>query len=108
MVQFICTHTYADGTKNTWKGMATLYRKQGPLAEIQISGRGTSLLVLVGKYSWGRFICIPDIDVGCPLARWDDTFWNTERLSRLMNETDAVTVAQGIKALMPNLQRENS
>ena len=31
---------------------------------------------------------------------WDDIHWNAERLSKLMNETDAVTVAYGIKTLM--------
>ena len=103
MAQFTCTHTYSDGTRSTWTGTAKLLRKIGDFAEIQISGRGTSLLVLVGKYSWGRFICIPAINVGCPLSRWDDTFWNTERLSGLMNETDSVTVAHGIKAIMSKL-----
>lgn len=102
MAQFTCTHIYADGTKSTWTGTATLLRKLDAFAEIRISGRGTSLLVLVGEFRRGRFICIPDINVGCPLSRWDDIYWNIERLSRLMNETDSVTVAHGIKALMSN------
>ena len=102
MKYFTCTHTYADGTKITWTGTAMLYRKLDTFAEIQISGRGTSLFVLVGVSRRGRFICIPDINVGCPLSRWDDIYWNTERLFRLMNETDSVTIAHGIKALMSN------
>ena len=52
-----------------------------------------------GKYMSGQYICIPDIDVGCPLSRMSDTFWNKERLCAHMREADAVTVTYALKAL---------
>ena len=50
----------------------------------------------------GNFICILEINVGCPLSNWDDIFWNMERLSQLMNPVDAATVVYGIRALADN------
>ena len=43
-----------------------------------------------------NFICIPGIDVGCPLAGLTDVFWNSERLSQIMNPVDAETVVKAI------------
>ena len=52
--------------------------------------------VLLGECSDGNFICIPGIDVGCPLASLTDVFWNSERLSQIMNPVDAETVVKAI------------
>ena len=101
MKRFICRHTYANGEKDTWIGTISQIRTIEDIIEAFVSGRGSGLTILIGTYQNGHFICIPDINVGCPLSMsWDDIHWNTERLSKLMNETDAVTVAYGIKTLM--------
>ena len=100
MQEFICTHTYEDGEKARWTGTVTPIRRTATMTEAEISGRGSSFTVIAGSYSGGHFLCIPALDVGCPMAGWDDLLWNRERLSGLMNETDAATVAAGVKALM--------
>jgi len=69
------------------------------MAELLIYGRESCINAVIGKYMSGQYICIPDIDTGCPLSRLSDIFWNRERLSAHMNETDAATVAHALRAL---------
>lgn len=100
MKEFKCTHTFEDGKTANWTGTITTVRKTAGLTEAEVSGRGSTFTVIFGDYRNGHFLCIPDLDVGCPMSRWDDLFWNMERLGKLMNTVDAVTVASGIKAIM--------
>ena len=100
MKEFACKHTYGDGETTEWTGTVTPVRRSAGITEAEIGGRGSSFTVIVGEYTCGRFLCIPAVNVGCPMSGWDDVFWNRERLSSVMNETDAVTVAYGVKALM--------
>ncbi len=69
------------------------------MAELLVYGRESCIDAVIGKYMSGQYICIPDIDTGCPLSRLSDIFWNRERLSVHMNETDAATVAHALRAL---------
>lgn len=64
--------------------------------ELIISGRGSMMTVILGKYSGGGCLCIPEIGIGSPLSRLDDTFWNFEQLSRLISRTDAATIAYAL------------
>lgn len=112
MVYFECVNEIEDekGRKvvkrEKWKGEAEILRVNYRMVEAQIEGRLTRLTVLIGVYQYGHFICIPDINVGCPLSEWHDLFWNTERLSMQMNHVDAITVATGVKAVMEKLINE--
>lgn len=99
-MNFKCRHTYADGETTEWIGTVRPTKKTKDLTEAVVSGRGSSFTVIAGKYINGNFICIPELNVGCPASEWKDVLWNKERLSGLMNETDAVTVAFGVKAMM--------
>ena len=54
---------------------------------------------VIGKYLSGQYICIPDLDTGCPLSRLTDTFWNSERLSGRIPEVDAITIAYALEAV---------
>jgi len=69
------------------------------MAELIIYGRGSCINAVIGKYMSGQYICIPDIDTGCPLSRLSDIFWNTERLSAHMRETDVITVVHALREL---------
>ena len=100
MKEFVCRHTYGDGETMEWTGTVTPVRRGAGITEAEIRGRGSGFTVIIGEYTHGRFLCIPAVNVGCPMSRWDDVFWNRERLASLMNETDAVTVAYRVKTLM--------
>lgn len=78
------------------------------VAELIIYGRGSCMNAVVGRYRNGQYICIPDLDTGCPLSRLTDTFWNRERLSSYVTEADAITIAHVLKAVSEYLGGGNN
>ena len=100
MKEFTCSYTYDDGEHAHWTGTVTPIRKKAATTKAVIKGRGSSYTIIVGDCSCGHFLCIPEINLSCPLAEWGNIFWNRERMSGLMNVTDAVTIVNVVKALM--------
>ena len=96
--EFVCTIPAEKGEER-WLGEVVVKRHSTCMAELLIYGRDSCINAVIGKYMNGQYICIPDIDTGCPLGRLSDPFWNRERLSAHMNGTDAVTVAHALRAL---------
>lgn len=96
MQTFHCKHTYPSGRTAKWNGVWEVLATETDFHELLIKGRGSSFDVVLGYYSSGYYLCIPEINVGCALGYWSDVFWNTERLSSLISETDAVTIATAI------------
>ncbi|MDK2962225.1 MAG: hypothetical protein PWP20_1351, partial [Eubacteriaceae bacterium] len=70
-----------------------------PPYELELSAKGQRFHLLFGKHTYGNFLCIPNWDIGCELADYSDTFWNTERLSRHMKKADAISVAQALSVI---------
>ncbi len=89
-----------------WGGEIKRTRRGPNMLEFIVYGRSSCMNGVIGKYMSGQYICIPDIDVGCPLSRMSDTFWNKERLSAHMGEVDAITVTYGLKALSEYLESD--
>ena len=87
-----------DACGRRWTGEVKVTGSNTDTAELIIYGRGSCMNAVVGKYRNGQYICIPDLDTGCPLSRLTDTFWNRERLSGHMPEVDAITVANALEA----------
>lgn len=82
-----------------WTGEVKVAGQSRDVAELIIYGRGSCMNAVVGRYRNGQYICIPDLDTGCPLSRLTDTFWNRERLSSHVAEADAITIANALKAV---------
>ena len=93
---FKCQCTSDSGRTQSWTAKWEIVNLTNEVTELRISGRGSSYNIVLGDYSSGNFLCIPDSNLGCALAHWSDTFWNTERISMILNKTDAVTIATGI------------
>lgn len=99
-MEFVCTAPAEKGEDGQrWLGEVVVKSHSICMAELLIYGRDSCINAVIGKYMSGQYICIPDIDTGCPLSRLSDIFWNRERLSAHMNVTDAVTVAHALRAL---------
>ena len=94
---FLCKHTYESDEEATWEGSWELIHADQNQSELRVKGRGSSFHVILGFYASGAFLCIPEINIGCPLSHWEDTFWNFERLSAIMNETDAKTIVNALR-----------
>ena len=99
-MEFVCTAPAEKGEDGQrWLGEVVVKSHSICMAELLIYGTDSCINAVIGKYMSGQYICIPDIDTGCPLSRLSDIFWNRERLSAHMNEADAVTVAHALRAL---------
>lgn len=106
-IEFECTVPAEKGeVGQRWLGEVVVKSYNISMAELIICGRDSCINAVIGKYMSGQYICIPDIDTGCPLSRLSDLFWNRERLSAHMNGTDAVTVAYALRALSVYTGRE--
>lgn len=99
-MEFVCTVPAEKGKDGQrWMGEVVVKSHSMCMAELLIYGRDSCINAVIGKYMSGQYICIPNIDAGCPLSSLSDIFWNRERLSAHMNGTDAVTVAHALRAL---------
>lgn len=98
--EFECTLPAEEGGEGQrWTGEVFVRSHSPYMAELLIYGRGSRMDAIVGGYGNGQYICIPDLDTGCPLGRLTDTFWNQERLSGHVGEVDAVTIANALEAV---------
>ena len=96
-IKFECT--MKTGKKiESWSGMITKLTKFGSHYELKIESR-SGFIVVIGKTNYGNFACIPDYDVGCHLSALKDLFWNSERLRKIMNKVDGITLAYALQAV---------
>lgn len=66
---------------------------------IEVNFDGSHYSVIFGRYQDGGFCVIPNWNVGCGLAGFDDVFWNTEALSRILRSKKAAkAIASAIAA----------
>ena len=99
MNTFICKHR-----KESWTGSIFSFTNFGSHYEFLIQSRSFGIMVVFGKSSRGYFACMPDFDVGCNLANYNDVFWNTQRLSNVLGVVDGVTVACALLFLFKELE----
>jgi hypothetical protein len=81
-----------------WSGIITDLEQHNNIYEFRIESR-SSIMVVFGSTSRGRFACMPDFNVGCYLADLRDKFWNTEQLVRVLGEVDGLSVSTALFTL---------
>lgn len=99
-MKFQCYHRWDDEPERaSWTGEIDELADFSGHCEFKIRSR-SSFCVIVGRYSFGIFVCIPEYQAGCCLGPLDDLVYNRENLIESMdNVVDAVTVAYALKAL---------
>lgn len=95
-MEFKCTKSVGK-RKISWIGEINKIKGVKTNCEMVVTSRGSYFHVIFGSHSYGNYICIPNWDVGCELADYSDTFWNTERLSRVISYENAITIATAVK-----------
>ena len=99
-MEFFCENTEAEyACDRMWKGNIMRIQCHGSTVEMDVSGKGSAMHVIIGEYICGRYLCIPDWGIGVPLARLDDSFWNREQLEKRIGRADAITVSEAIRTL---------
>ena len=73
----------------------------GNPCEAELCARGSRFRLIVGKHSYGNYLCIPNWAVGTELSTLTDFFWNEERLRHYsrMKKADACTIVSALKVL---------
>ena len=88
-----------DSNEKTWTGhIRPLNINRN---EFEVTARGSTFHLLVGKHAYGKYLCIPNWDVGTELSSLTDLFWNEERLRHYsrMKKADACTIVLALKVL---------
>ena len=106
LLEKVIFNAYTPSKKRSWEGeVIPIYIGQRTV-ECEINARGSSFHVLIGKYKFGRCICIPNWDIGTELASLKDIYWNREHLEKYtaLNTVDASSIACGIAAMATALE----
>jgi len=105
MIAFKCSYQWNKDDRDDWDGVIESISKDGGIYEVCIAGRGSRIKVILGNSPSGVFTCIPDFDAGCYISSLSDLYWNSDILTRAMeNIVDATTVACGLGALKDILE----
>ena len=98
MIPFICEGKGCSPRR--WEGGLEILKEGNP-CEVKVCARGSRFHLIVGKHSYGNYICIPNWDVGTELSALNDVFWNEERLRHYghIKKVDACTIVSALKAL---------
>ncbi len=100
MIPFRCCYQWDEDERDDWDGLIEKFEHVDGVWEVCITGRGSRIRLILGKFSLGVFACVPDFDAGCYISSLDDLYLNSDRLIRAMESiVDATTVACGLKAL---------
>lgn len=60
---------------------------------------GRLAYLMVGKHTYGRYLCIPNWGIGTEISSLSDCFWNRERLEQDYPELSKVDIISIVKAL---------
>lgn len=98
---------------DSWEARILYFKDYGSHYEMRIQSYYGSILILFGRTAFGYFVCIPDFEVGCYLSYLKDTFWNTEQLTRIIDEITGTTIAESLSAVADYIkskaeEKENS
>lgn len=101
---FQCNTSHLYGCK-IWTGSINVIRQSPSFCEAVVHARGTLFHLIAGSYQGGNYLCIPDLNIGCGLAKFKDTFWNREQISRYLNAVDTESLVSAISCL-PEPEKE--
>lgn len=92
-------NTHHECGNSSWTGIIELVRKTPDGYEAVATARGTTFIIIAGSYQNGNYLCVPNLNFGCELSRYDDVFWNSEKISCHLNRTDTESLVCAIKQL---------
>ena len=55
--------------------------------------------IIIGKHRTGRFLCVPNWNIGTEMAETSDTFWNSERIEKYFPEIEPNKIASIVAAI---------
>ena len=67
-----------DSSEKSWSGHIRPLNIN--INEFEVTARGSTFHLLVGKHSYGKYLCIPNWGIGTEMASLSDCFWIIEIL----------------------------
>ena len=68
--------------------------------EFNVHATGGSFNVVLGHYIWGKYICIPNWNVGCDISTLADSFWNRNRLEEAgLSKNNATSITEALEKI---------
>lgn len=95
LMEYTCTMK-TGSRESQWIATISPITHTRSFYEVEITGRGSTFHIIAGPHSNGHFLCIPNWEVGCELAAYNDIFWNSEKISKQLSAVDTITVASGL------------
>lgn len=95
-IKYDC-YSISETEHSTWEGSIVPLKLTDPY-ELEVSARGSLFHLVVGTHNFGKYICIPNWNIGTELASLSDRFWNYERLTAYtdLSEADACSVVYAL------------
>lgn len=90
--------------KKEWKTTVERLQKTNTGFEASITVNNWLFHIVVGKFQFGYYLCIPNWNVGIELASYKDTFWNLEQLIKVMKREDAISIVTSIKYISEHIK----
>ena len=81
-----------------WEGSLEILKRGNP-CEAELCARGSRFHLIVGRHSYGNYLCIPNWGIGTEISSLSDCFWNRERLEQDYPELSKVDIISIVKAL---------
>lgn len=97
---FICSFLPDKGMA-AWQGTVCPLRPFEP-TDYKVCARDSMFHVISGSYSNGRYLCIPNWNIGIDIVDPDDCFWNYGRLTTAypdLNRVDVISIVNAIAAI---------
>lgn len=97
---FKSTDRYA-GMKDyeTRQGEINIIYRTAKECEFEAIIDGDVFRIIIGKHRTGRFLCVPNWNIGTEMVETSDTFWNSERIEKYFPEIEPNKIASIVAAI---------
>ena len=92
--------------KESWFGYISTMGESAPY-EFEVEARGSSFHLLIGKHSYGNYLCIPNWGIGKEFSLLSDRFWNADRLKSeypKLSKPDVISIVDALAVLEKYIQ----
>lgn len=94
---FECRQRKKGGAMSTWQGRWSIYKMEERHIELDVYAGGWGFHTIVGRYTDGHYLCIPEWRVGCALSMsLCDTHWNYSSIAHCLKPFEAMSVTAAL------------
>jgi len=89
-------------SQTSWYGDILTAHFARSMLEADVSSRGSYFQIIIGQYSKGNYLCVPNWSIGMELAGFNDLYWTLEKLTQKypsLNRVDAISITYAVAEL---------